>query len=96
MDGTFSKLMEKLVLQACIVLCAGSVSARNTGIYCFFADGANPVYEVENLRVAIGVDGGNPCREVANKFCDRTSDASDFMGIGFRSWKFARGATFFK
>ncbi|WP_443746916.1 hypothetical protein [Alistipes communis] len=88
--------MEKLVLPACIVLCAGSVSARNTGIYCFFADGANPVYEVENLRVAIGVDGGNPCREVANKFCDRTSDASDFMGIGFRSWKFARGATFFK
>ena len=33
---------------------------------------------------------------VANKFCDRTSDASDFMGIGFRSWKFARGVAFFK
>lgn len=25
-----------------------------------------------------------------------TPHASDFMGIGFRSWKFARGATFFK
>lgn len=96
MDGTFSKPMEKLVLPACIVLCAGRVSARNAGIYCFFADGANSVYEVENLRVAISVDGGNPCRVVANKFCDRTSDASDFMGIGFRSWKFARGAAFFK
>jgi len=57
---------------------------------------SEPLYEVENLRIAIGVDGGNPCRVVANKFCDRTSDASDFMGIGFRSWKFARGAAFFK
>lgn len=72
------------------MLCAVSVSARKTGGHCLFADGANSVYEDENLRSATGVDGGKPCRMVANKFCDRPSDASDFMGIGFRPWKIGR------
>lgn len=63
--------MKKLILLACIVLCAGNVSARKVGVYCFFADGTNAVYEDENLRVVIGVDGGKPCWIVANK-SDRT------------------------
>ena len=52
--------MKKLILLACIILCAGSASARRVGVYCFFADGANAVYEDENLKVMIGIDGGHP------------------------------------
>ena len=63
--------MKKLILLACIILCAGSASARRVGVYCFFADGANAVYEDENLKVMIGIDGGHPCWIVANK-SDRT------------------------
>ena len=63
--------MKKLILLACIILCAGSASARQVGVYCFFADGANAVYEDENLKVMIGIDGGHPCWIVANK-SDRT------------------------
>lgn len=67
-DGRrFFEAYEKLILLVCIVLGTENVSARKAGVYCFSPTGTNAVYEDENLRVMIGVDGGKPCWIVANK-----------------------------
>lgn len=50
-----------------LVLLAGEVSARRVGVYCFFADGPEAVYEDENLKVVIGSDNGTLCWLVLNK-----------------------------
>ena len=50
--------MKKIFLFMGISLLCLTVSAKRVGVYCFFADNGSQLYEDENVKVVIAMEGG--------------------------------------
>lgn len=59
--------MKRLVLLLLFVACGLSAEARRVGVFVFFADDGNQIYDDENVRVVIAVEDGQPCLAILNK-----------------------------
>lgn len=58
-----------LIIAACLLVCL-SVSAKRVGVYCFWADNGQHLYEDESVKIVLTVDNNSPVLAILNKTDD--------------------------